>query len=159
MHSVLLPLPWALSCPEASEQGSSSTYRSVLLPSGDRPRSWAPSRQLPSLPTPFPACRGSAARSSPTLRDRQVLKARAEGWGLGRSWLGGRTWAEGCRNSSRVSGCCAYLLCGSSLVMLSPDWGRATALLTPAGGFPLRSTHLVAKLCAGYFLIHYLTLL
>ncbi|XP_043302172.1 POU domain, class 6, transcription factor 1 isoform X3 [Cervus canadensis] len=41
---------------------------SVLPPSGDRPRSWAPSPQLRSLPTPFPACRGSAVRFSPTLR-------------------------------------------------------------------------------------------
>nr|XP_042102650.1 POU domain, class 6, transcription factor 1 isoform X2 [Ovis aries] len=41
---------------------------SVLPPSGDRPRSWAPSPQLQSLPTPFPACRGSAVRFSPTLR-------------------------------------------------------------------------------------------
>lgn len=37
--SAFSSLPWAPSCPLASEQGSFSTHRSVLLPSGDRPRS------------------------------------------------------------------------------------------------------------------------
>lgn len=125
--SALFPLPRALSRPIASEQGSSSTHRSVLLPSGDRPRSWAPSLPLRSLPTPFPACRGSAVRSSPTLRDRQVVKARLRGGVWWRCWLWtrGRTWAEGHGSSTRVTSCCSHLLCDSSLLMLRPGRGVA----------------------------------
>lgn len=106
--SALFLLLWALSCPVASEQGSSSTHRSVLPPSGDRPRSWAPSPQLQSLPTPFPACRGSAVRFSPTLRVRQVVKARWRGGDRGDAGCGGGA-GLGHRNSTRVRSCCSLL--------------------------------------------------
>lgn len=72
VSSTLSHVPQSLPCPMASEQGPSSAHRSALLPSGDRLRFWAPSPRLRSLPTPFPACPGSAVRSSPMLRDRSL---------------------------------------------------------------------------------------